>query len=133
MKINNQNHIKNGKLKTTHKTNRVVRSIRNIFRPETHNKTRKLHPDEYYCNFYFTKNVGDGVEFISKIEHSTKKAAANILMERGISVYMGAKVTQSIQRGDLSGEPEQKAERTWFRRVMRRRARDQGFDISRII
>jgi len=98
-----------------------------------HNKTRKLHPDEYYCNFYFTKNVGDGVELISKIEHSTKKAAANMLMELGMSAYMGSKITKSIQRGDISTDPSQKAEITWFKRVMRRRARDQGKDISRFI
>ncbi|GEM_PF-3655761 len=83
--MNNINDLKNGKSKNTHKTKRVARSIWNIFRPEMHNKTRKMHPEEYYCNYYFNKNVSDSVEVVSKIENSTKKAAATMLMELGLS------------------------------------------------
>jgi len=133
VEMNNQNYIKNCKSRNTHKTNRVVRSIRNLFRPKMHNTTRLRHPEEYYCCYFFTKKVGDGIDVVSKIEHSTKKAAANMLMERGLSAYMGSKITKSIQRGDISAEPDQKAERTWFKRVMRKRAREQGNDISKFI
>ena len=44
-----------------------------------------MHPEEYYCNYYFNKNVSDSFEVVSKIENSTKKAAATMLMELGLS------------------------------------------------
>ena len=125
--MKNQKSSNNCKIKPKHKTNRVILSIRSIFRPKMRNTTRLKHPEEYYCCYYFNKKVGDGVELISKIEHSTRRAAASMLMELGMSAYMGRKLTAQIQ-DDVSEIDKQR-----FSDTLRQKALEQGKDISKFI
>jgi hypothetical protein len=47
------------------------------------------YPDAYYGRVFFDKPMFEGIELIAKIERTTKKKAARLLIERGFSSYMG--------------------------------------------
>lgn len=95
--------------------------------------TRLNHKDEYYKNYYFPKNLCDGVELIAAIERTSKKQAAELLMKAGISSYMGEKLAQYIKDERAARELNQRMKMTRFVQVLRRYARSQGVDISKII
>ncbi len=79
-----------------------VRSITNAFTDLFINKkgniTRLNHKGLYYKSYFSPKNLCDGIYWVSKMERTSKKAAAQILMEQGFSSYMGDKVKQELDR-----------------------------------
>jgi hypothetical protein len=60
-----------------------------LFGTNKPNVTRVNHKDEYYKNYYFNKKLCTGVELVAKIERTSKKQAAELLMKAGLSSYMG--------------------------------------------
>jgi hypothetical protein len=52
----------------------------------------ELYTDGYYKHVYFKKSLCDGVELASKMERTSTKQAAGILMKAGLSKYMEVKV-----------------------------------------
>jgi hypothetical protein len=70
---------------------------------------------------------------IAKIERTSKKDAAELLMKAGLSSYMGQKLTDYIHNEQLAREQNQKIEMTRFVMVLRRYAKEHGMDISKII
>ena len=100
------------------------------------NKTinaHKLYPNEYHKHFYFTKPLCDGIELIAKIERTSKKDAAELLLKAGLSSYMGKKLAEYIKNEQAAREFNQKMKMTRFIQVLRRYAREHGMDISKII
>ena len=104
-----------------------------LFTTKKANITMQNHRDEYYRNYFFNKSLSEGIAIVANIERCSKKDAAQLLMERGLSSYMGAKITEHVQSAEVAAELNQKAERTRFISVLRRYAKDQGIDISKFI
>ena len=104
-----------------------------LFVTKKSNVTFLNHKNEYFKNYFFNKKLCDGIKLVADIEHSSKKAAAELLMKAGLSSYMGAKLTKYIEDESVAREQNQKIKLTRFIMVLRRYAREHGMDISKII
>ena len=104
-----------------------------LFGANKPNVTRLNHKDEYYKNYYFPKNLCDGIEFIAKVECSSKKATADKLMRLGMSSWMGAKVGEHIALEKEAREQNQRMKITRFVLELRKLARERGMDISKFM
>ncbi len=121
------------KMKHISNVRSLTLSIMGLFVTKKPNVTRLNHKDEYYKNYYFPKNLCDGVELIAAIERITKKQAAELLMKAGLSSCMGGKLTEYIQNDRAAREQNQKKiQMTRFITILRRHAREHGRDISKI-
>jgi hypothetical protein len=77
--------------------------------------------------------MSSGVDIVAKIERTCKKAAAELLMKVGLSIYMGDKVTEFIISERAAREQNQKVNIPRFIREIRRLAREKGMDIFKFI
>jgi hypothetical protein len=120
-------------MKTRSGVKAVGRSIRGLFIPNKPNVTHINHKDQYFNAYYLPKNLCEGIELVAALEHITKKLAAEMLMTRGFSSYMGEKLKEQIENDNQARGKNQKMPIARFVRVMRRYAREHGMDISKII
>ena len=104
-----------------------------LFSANKPNVTRLNHKDEYYKDYYFNKKLCDGIELVAKIERTSKKQAAELLMKAGLSSYMGGKITKHIEDKRAARELNQKLKLTRFVSELRKLARERGYDISKFI
>ena len=111
----------------------LIHSITSLFVTRKPNITRLNHKDLYFKSYYFPKNLCDGVNLVAAIERTSKKRAAEILMTRGFSAYMGDKVTEQIKLDTAARERNEKLKRTRFAFILRKVARARGMDISNFI
>jgi hypothetical protein len=89
--------------------------------------------DAYYGRVAFDKPMFQGIELVAKIERTTKKNAARLLIERGFSSYMGEKLREAIQNELAARELRQKPHLTRFVLELRKFAKERGIDISKFI
>jgi hypothetical protein len=87
------------------------------------------YPDAYYKRIYFAKNMFEGIELVSKIEHLSKKKAAHFLIERGFRSYIGEKLKEAIQNELAARELQQKPHLTRFVLELRKFAKERGMKI----
>ncbi len=87
----------------------LTRSIVGLFVTKKTNITFLNHKELYYKHYWFPKNLCDGVGWVAKIERTSKKMAAQMLIERGFSSYMGAKITEQIENDRIARERNEKA------------------------
>jgi hypothetical protein len=120
------------KIKRTIKPRLLIRSLSDLFCTNRTVNAHKLYPNEYYKHFYFTKPLFDGIELIAKIERTSKKDAAELLMKAGISSYMGDKISEYIHSEHVARE-QNDAKVSRFIMFLKRYAREQSTDISKII
>jgi hypothetical protein len=102
-------------------------SMMDLFCTKIPNLTRINHKDQYYKNDYFSQKLSEGVELIAKIENLTKKDAASMLMQRGLSSYMGDKLTEHIKNEQLAREQNIPVLKTRFIQMFNRYAETKGF------
>jgi hypothetical protein len=120
-------------MKRTIKPRSLIRSLSALFGTNRTVNAHKLYPNEYHKHFYFTKPLCDGIELIAKIERTSKKDAAELLLKAGLSSYMGKKLAEYIKDEQAARELNQRMKMTHFVMVLRRYAKSQGMDISKII
>jgi hypothetical protein len=75
----------------------------------------------------------DGIEFIARLERCSKRKAAIKVMEDGLSRYMSNLVKEQIKLDNEALERHEKIERTRFRFLIRKYARENGLKIKGII
>ena len=75
----------------------------------------------------------EGVDIVALIERTTKKQSAELLMKAGLSSYMVRKLTEYIKSERGAQELNQKVKMTRFVQILRRYARERGYDISKFI
>ncbi len=97
------------------------------------NITLKNHKEFYFKHYYFPQNLCEGIDFVAVIERISKKKAAEMIMARGFSAYMGDKVTEEIELNAVARERNEEAKRTRFAFILRKVAREHGMDISKFI
>ena len=71
----------------------------------------------------------DGIELVAKIERTTKKKAARMLIERGFRSWIGEKIKTEMAIREL----ERKPHLTRFVLELRKFAKERGMDISKLI
>ena len=87
-------------------------SILGLFGTKKPNITFINRKNEYYRNYYFPKQLCDGIDMVSAVELCSKKAAVEMLMKAGLSSYMGAKISKYIHDEKIAREHNQKVEMT---------------------
>ena len=83
---------------------------------------RIRYPDAYYKQIFFDKQMFDGIALVAKIERTTKKKAARLLIERGFSSNMAEKLKTEMAIREL----ERKPHLTRFVLELRRFAKERG-------
>ncbi len=111
----------------------LTRSLMTLFCTKRGLNPSKVYPIDYHRHYYLSEPLCNGIELVAKIERTSKKQAAELLMKAGLSSYMGAKLTKYIQDDRAASELNQKVKMTRFVQVLRRYAREHGMDISKII
>jgi hypothetical protein len=104
-----------------------------LFTPPKTTDAHKRFPDAYYRRIYFTKPLFEGIEFLAICERKSKKQMAHELMELGIANFMGEKIREYNKRVIAARELQQEPELTRFIIMLRRWAKEQGYDISKFI
>jgi hypothetical protein len=115
----------------TKKARTFSRTIKDFFSPPKGKNPQTMYPDAYYGRIAFDKKMYDGIELVAKIERTSKKKAARLLMERGFSSYMGDKIKTYIQSEQSAKILLQKPKPTRFVLELRKYARARGMDISK--
>lgn len=111
----------------------LTRSILGIFVPKKPNVTIKNHQDEYFTTVYIHKNMADGISLVANVEKISKKAAAHLLLTRGFSTYMGEMVGDELHQQRIRQEAHLRKTVSWFVQVLRKAAKERGYDISKFI
>jgi hypothetical protein len=91
------------------------------------------YPDAYYGRVFFDKPMFDGIKLVAKIERTTKKKAARLLLEEGFKNYIGEKLKEAIKVEIAVDELRRKPRATRFILELRRFAKQRGMDISKFI
>jgi hypothetical protein len=71
------------------KLSSISRSIKALISPSKGVNPRTLYPSAYYRQIFFDKQMYDGIELVAKIERTSKKDAARMLIKRGFSNNIG--------------------------------------------
>ena len=109
---------------------RIGLSIKRLVGVNKPNVTLLYRRDDNYRHYYFSKKLCIGVEWVAKFEHISKKNAAELLMEAGLSKYIGAKVTEQLHANHAARERNEKVRSNRFIQDLKRYAKSQGMDIS---
>lgn len=108
----------------------VTRSIKGLFRPKKPNISRLNNPDEYYRNYTVPKRLCEGIDIMAGVEDISKKNAVELLIEAGLSKYMGRLWTEYLSNDEEREEFFSNFQhRRWIREV-RRLAKEKGVDLS---
>jgi hypothetical protein len=99
-------------------------------KPKKGNITRENHRDIYYRNYFFPKNICEGIDKVALFQNTSKKDAAILLMEIGLRGYQKAmveKMAETTQVGRVLTTEER-----IFNRKVRQLAAKYGIDLSKI-
>jgi hypothetical protein len=87
----------------------------------------------YYHQYFFPENICNGIDWIADYEHATKKATAEMLMTRGLRVYMGEKVQEQIALDDEARALNQQRKITHFTRKLHRLAKSKDMNMNQFL
>jgi hypothetical protein len=119
---------------TTHfKPRSLSHSLRALFAPKVSGNPHTRFPDTYYGHFYFTKPLCDGVEFLATCERKSKKQMADELMTLGFQQFVSARIKLYNKYAIAERELEKNPEIVRFITALHRWAKQQGYDISKLI
>ena len=119
-------------MKTRSSSGRIKGAVNRLFGLSKPNVTRVNHKDQYYKNYYFPKNMCRGIEKIAKLERCSKRKAAIKAMEAGLSYVMFEKIQEQNQIDKLARERGEEPPRTRFRFMIRKLARQQDLDVTKL-
>jgi topoisomerase IA-like protein len=119
-------------MKSNSKVRALTHSIKGLFGTKKANVTMLNRKDEYYRNYFFNKHLSEGIKLVADIERLTKKDAAELLMERGLSSYMGSKITEHTQNKLSAQEQGTEPEKNRFFKKIHALAVKKGIKINDI-
>ena len=120
-----------GKMKNESKARLLRLTIKRLFSTSKPNVTRLNRKDDYYRDYYFNKQLSDGIDLVAAIELTSKKRAAELIMTAGFSSYMGQKITEYIQAERIAQERNEKLRRNRFALQLIRFAKERGMDLRK--
>jgi hypothetical protein len=118
-------------MKHTFKPRTLTRSIMSLFAPKIESNAHKRFPDKYYKQIYFTQPLFEGIEFLAICERKSKKQMAHELIELGISHFMAEKIKEYNKKAIAARQLAQEPELTRFIILLRRWAKEKGYDINK--
>ena len=119
-------------MKSPSKLKSLTRSISGIFVTKKPNVTQLNHKDQYFKNYFFREGLCLGIEFVAEHQKCSKKAAAEHLMEAGLSQYMGELIGNELHAQRLANERGERY-RSRFFTLLKRYASAQGFDLTQFL
>jgi hypothetical protein len=118
------------------KARQLQLSIKSVFNASKGNTTRINRPNDYFKNYYFSKNICDGIALIAEDERLTKKAVADKFMAEGLRNYKAGLLRhfdeQRMQGTPRHGEDHKETQEKRFKRIMKRKARENGQDVDKL-
>jgi hypothetical protein len=111
----------------------LTRSLMALFGTKKGVNPHTRYPDAYYGRVFFDKPMFDGIKLVAKIERTTKKKTAHLLIERGFINYISEKLKEAIKVEIAAEELRQKPKATRFIRELRKFAAERGMGISKFI
>lgn len=82
---------------------RVTRSMKGLFRAPKTNVTIQKHPELYYKQMWLTRPHYEAIEFLAKINGTSKKQTVHEMLGLGIGHFMAAAIRE--QDRQFSGLP----------------------------
>ncbi len=104
-----------------------------LFGAKKPNVTFERRPDDYFKHVYISKDFDAAIDYLSKEAHKTKMAMVHTLLEIGMSHYLGDKIAEYNKQVIAAREAGQLPKPTHFIIMLRRWAKEKGFDISKFI
>ena len=122
------------KFNCTLKVYSLTRSITHLFGTKNPNTTFLIHKNLYYKHYYFDKKQSDGIDLVAMAERTIAKNAVHLLMETGLSSYLGDRLLKHIVKAErITREQNLRPQTTRFMMLLIRYAKRQVMDVSRII
>jgi hypothetical protein len=119
-------------MKNRSKLKSLTRSITGIFVTKKSNFAQSHDKSRYFQHYYFKESLCIGIALVAEQRRCSKKAAAEHLMEAGISQYMGELVGNELHAQRLANERGERY-RSRFLMLLKRYARAQGFDLTEFL
>jgi hypothetical protein len=116
----------------SHPINRNIVKLKRILTGKKARDPHKLYPDEYYRQYWLRKPYSKGIDLIAKSKRISKRAAVNEIIFWGFKHVMGELVAEELKAQDNPTERAAIAKRTRFILELRRRARENGWDINKL-
>ena len=119
--------------KNTSSRRSLIRSITGLFGTKKRNVTLVNHKDDNYTHYYVNKKLADGIDFIAQVQQISKKHAAELMIEEGLRSYIALLYKQYVENENKQRLAGQKIYRDRFGRLLRKRTKEMGFDVSNLV
>ena len=111
----------------------VTRKIRRLLTRKKDKQAHKLYPEEYFCSYWLSHKTCNVITIIARLKGTSKKAAAEYLIEEGIKNFMRELVKKDLDALTTPEGRAAQAERTRFNLELRRICRELGWDIKKLL
>ena len=106
----------------------ITSKIKGLFIYKKGKQLNKLYPKEYFWQCWFNEADTNGIEIVAQVKKVSKRKAAHIMAEIAFHHIMGELVAKDMDEMDDT----QLAERTRLYLKIRKLARANGWDVSKI-
>ncbi len=89
------------------------------------------HPERYWKHYFVYQEYDKAIDYLSKERGITKMAMLNELVEIGLNHYISAKIQEANQQAISDREAGRVLKVNHFVRMLRRWAKDEGYDINK--
>jgi hypothetical protein len=110
----------------------LIGSVKRLFRSNKYVSSRIRKHEDWYANYYFPENQAEGIALVARIENTSKKKAANMLMGQALAAYIGRKTKDFIDIRRQAQAADQPLQLPPDLRLLRRYFNKQGLDIRKI-
>lgn len=121
------------KMAASNAVKRARRSARVLFSAPKHNVTFENHRDRYYKQVFIDRQLWEAVDFLARVNHTSRMRVANDMMRLGIGHYFGAKIAEQNRLAASQREAGQPLRPTYFAAMLRHWAKQKGYDIGKFV
>ena len=102
-----------------------------LFRHQKANITRQTHQDLYYRQVFIEKRLYDGIEFLAKMNRTSRRQVCNELIELGFGTYLAREISRNNDAPRTARKENRPVQPTPFIVKYRRWIKSkEGVDIS---
>jgi hypothetical protein len=111
-------------------TGRFTRSIRALFSPPKTNSTQLKYPERYYKQVWLDKPLYEAIDFLAKVNRTTRMKMLHDTLQEGLAYYIGAKIAESNRQEIEQRNQGRPVRPTPFVTQLTRLARSKGKSID---
>ena len=111
----------------------IVESIKGIFIAKKGKNPHQWYPDDYFRRYWVDKKTSDGIDLVAATEQIPKRQAALNLIQEGFKHYLLEKTKQHIDNQVKLNQRGEDPVTGRFIKLLRRLAKQNGVDISKIL